>query len=63
MRITDDDCEKLRRLHLEHEGAELSVDEAREVLSRLLLLFERFAAWIAKERAAGRDFPLCGDNP
>ncbi len=61
MDITDDDCELFRRLYLEHEGEELSLDQARELLSDLLLLFERFAAWIAKEEAAGRVFPL--DEP
>ena len=61
MTITDDDCEKLRRLYLEHEGVELSLDEAREMMSRLLLLFEHFAAWIAREKAVGRKFPL--DEP
>jgi hypothetical protein len=58
MKITDEDCEKLRRLYLEHEEVELTLDEAREMMSRLLLLFERFAAWVAKEKAAGREFPL-----
>ena len=61
MDITDDDCELLRRLYLEHEGEELSLDQARELLSDLLLLFERFAAWIAKEEAAGRVFQF--DEP
>jgi hypothetical protein len=58
MRVADDECEELRRLYLEHEGVALTLDEAREMLSRLLFLFERFAAWIAKEKAAGQVFPL-----
>ena len=61
MRVTDDECEELRRLYLDHKGVKLTQDEAREMLSRRLFLFERFSAWIAKERAAGREFPL--DEP
>lgn len=58
MRITDEECEELRRLYLEHEGVKLTLDEAREMLARLLELFQRFAAWIAKEKAAGRVFEI-----
>jgi len=61
MKITDEDCEELRRLYLEHEGIELSQDEAREMLSRLLFLFERFGAWLSNVAATGRTFPL--DEP
>jgi hypothetical protein len=61
MKVTDKECEEFRYLYLQHEGMELSLGEAREMLSRLLFMFERFAAWIAKEKAAGREFPL--DEP
>ena len=61
MRVTDDECEELRRLYLDHKGVKLTQDEAREMLSRLLFLFERFSAWLVRERAAGRVFPL--DEP
>jgi hypothetical protein len=56
MRITDEDCDQLRRAYLQHEGIALTCDEVREMLSRLSLLFEHFAAWVAKEKAAGRVF-------
>jgi hypothetical protein len=56
MWITDEECEELKRLYLEHESVELTLDEAREILSRLLFLVERFAEWVSKEKAAGRVF-------
>lgn len=56
MRITDEACLKFKKLVSEHDGRELSLDEAREVLTRMMLMFERFAAWIATEKAAGRVF-------
>lgn len=61
MRIADDECEELRRRYLEHEGVELSLDEAREMLLRLSVLVERFAAWVVREQAAGRSFET--DSP
>src|SRR4051794_31343097 len=54
MRITDDECDVFRQLYLQNEGNPLTTDEAREMLSRLSFLFDRFAAWLAKEKAAGR---------
>ena len=33
---------------------EISVAESRETLSRLMVMLERFASWIAKERARGK---------
>ena len=54
--VRAEDCEEFRRLYLEHERLSLTPDEAREMISRLCFLFERFAAWIAKEKAAGRVF-------
>ena len=56
MRVTDNQCEELKRLYLQHEGVELTLDDAREMLSRLLILVERFAEWVAKEKAMGRVF-------
>jgi hypothetical protein len=56
MRMTDGDCDEFRRSYLLHEGVELTRDEVREVFSRLSFLFERFAAWVAKEKAGGRNF-------
>jgi len=61
MQIRDEDCEELRRICLQYEETDLTVDEAREVLSRLCFLLERFAGWIAKEKAAGRSFAI--DTP
>ena len=63
MRVTDEQCEELRRLYLEEQGRELTLDEAREMLSRMLFLVERFSAWLAKEKAAGRLFPIDGHPP
>lgn len=62
MRVTDEDCAKLKHLYLEHDQVELSLDDAREILSGLFLLFERFAAWVAQEEAVGRTFSL-GHSP
>ena len=50
MKITDEQCEELRQLCRQDHGRELSVDEAREMLSRMLFLVERFSAWLAKEK-------------
>ena len=61
MNITDSDIAELKQRYLDHEGVLLSDREALELLSNLLLLLERFGAWIAKEEAAGRVFPL--DEP
>ena len=63
MQITDSECEELRRICLEHDGIDLTVDEAREIFSRMTFLVERFSAWLAKQRAAGREFPLDGPPP
>lgn len=56
MQITDEQCENLRQLYLQHEGVALPLEDAREMLSRLLVLVERFSVWAAKEREAGREF-------
>ncbi len=61
IKVTDEQCEELRRLYLAEAGVDLTLDEAREMFSRTLFLLERFAAWVARERAAGRQFPL--DEP
>jgi hypothetical protein len=54
IRISHDDIEAFRRIYRDECQIDLSVDEARAVLQRILLLFEQFAVWLAKERAAGR---------
>lgn len=61
MKVTDEQCEELRRLYREEEGIELTQDEAREMLARMLFLVERFAAWVATKKVAGRVFPF--DRP
>ncbi len=58
MQVTDEECEEFRRLYLAHEGVELTLDETREMLSKLLVLVEWFAVWVAKEKAAGRVFQV-----
>jgi hypothetical protein len=58
MQIKDAHCEELRRLYRENESRDLSLDEAREILSRMLVLVERFSVWAAKEATAGRAFEL-----
>ncbi len=58
MRVTDEQCEELKRLYLEEEGVSLTLDEAREMLSRIAVLVERFAAWVVREKAKGRVFPI-----
>lgn len=62
-KISDGTVAELQKLHLEREGEALSDSEAREMLSRLFFLFERFALWIAKEKAAGREFPIDEPEP
>ncbi len=54
MQITDEECAEFVRLCREEAGVELTIDEARDAFARLLLLFETFAAWVAREREAGR---------
>ncbi len=56
--VTDTDVDEFKQLYLEHEGVELTPDKVREMLSRMLVLVERFAVWVAKERAAGRVFQI-----
>jgi hypothetical protein len=63
MRVTDEDAESFRQLYLAHQGEALSLDDAREMLARLLFLYERFAAWVAKEEAAGRSFEIDEPSP
>lgn len=54
MRITDDEVEEFRKLYREERQIDLSPDEARAAIHRVLALFEHFAVWLGKERAAGR---------
>ena len=51
MRISDDLCEELRRRCLEQEGVALTIGEAREILSQMIVLMEHFAKWITKAQA------------
>ena len=61
MKVTEEEVLEFRKLYLDHESVLLSDTEAREMLGGLCFLFERFATWLAKEKAAGREFPL--DEP
>jgi len=53
MKITDEECEEFRQLYRENEEIELTLDEAREMIASLCFLFERFASWVAQEKAQG----------
>lgn len=54
MQLTDANIEEFRQLVLEDRGIDLSPDEARAAVHRVLTLMERFGVWLAKERAVGR---------
>jgi hypothetical protein len=56
MRLTNEEVEEFRQLYLSNEYVKLTSDEARDMLSRVGFLFERFTQWVAKEEAAGRVF-------
>lgn len=47
--LNDDECAEFARLCRENEGVELTVDNARNMLSNLLLMLERFAVWKAEK--------------
>ena len=53
MKITDDDCAELQRLCKEH-NSEITINQAREVLSSLNFLLERFGGWLREQQVAGR---------
>jgi hypothetical protein len=55
--LSDADAESFRQALLKG-GDAVSLDEAQEIYSRLYFLFERFALWVAKEKANGRVFTL-----
>jgi len=55
MRIEDNDVDRFWEIGRKHH-IELSPAESRETLSRLLVMFERFSSWFAKEKAGGRIF-------
>jgi len=57
MQVTSEDVAEFQALCREQEGVELSIAECRETLAGLFALFENFAAWIAKEKVTGREFP------
>jgi len=63
MQITDSDCAEFAKLCLEHEGKKITLDEARETLTRLCLLFERFHAWRMAQEATGRVFQIDEPQP
>ncbi len=48
MEISDADCEEFRQICLKNDGMELSVDETRETIGRLCLLYERMAEYLEK---------------
>ena len=54
MAISENDVEAFRQLYLEDCQIDLPPGEARAVVRRVLTLFEVFAEWLSKERAAGR---------
>ena len=51
MQLTDDEVEEFRLLVLRDRGVDLSPDEARAAVHRVLMLLEGFSLWLAKERA------------
>lgn len=51
MHITDADVEEFRQLVYSDRGVDLSPDEARAAVHRVLTLLEAFSLWLAKERA------------
>lgn len=52
MQVSDEECAAFVRLCRETEGVELSIDEARAMISNLLLVLERFAEWEQTRRRA-----------
>ena len=51
MQLTDDEVEEFRQLVRRDRAIDLSPDEARAALHRVLTLLEAFSVWLAKERA------------
>jgi hypothetical protein len=54
MRISDARCEEFRQLCRAQCGQELSLVDARDEITSIVALLERFAAWAARAKAAGR---------
>lgn len=59
MQISDTDVLEFRLECLRHLKVDFDPAEARQRFLELTVLFESFAVWLAKEKAAGRDFPIC----
>ena len=47
MKLSKADIDEFKQIALEEEGIVISDQEAAETLSRLVILFERFAIWAA----------------
>jgi hypothetical protein len=56
VKITQVDCAEFQRLCAEENGVALTLDEARDVLSRLCVFYEQFAGWVAAEKKTGASF-------
>ena len=54
MRLRDEEIVKFKQLYLDEFGVDLPLEDVRASVSRVLILFEHFFVWLAKERAAGR---------
>jgi len=54
MEISDEEIETVRQLYREECEVDLTPEETRAAIHRALMLFERFAGWLARERAEGR---------
>lgn len=54
--VRDEHVAELRRLYLQHEGIALCPEDAHEMLSRMIVLVERFSVWANQEAKEGRVF-------
>ena len=53
--LTEQDIGEYRRLHYEVFGEEIGTEEAREIASRLLFLYEQLAKLASKYESEPRD--------
>lgn len=47
MRVTDEDCRHFQSVCSKALGRDITLDEAREALSGLVYLLERFGKWVS----------------
>jgi hypothetical protein len=52
MRVTDEECRELQAICHGHWNFEITQDEARAMLSNLLILLENFARWQVRKEVA-----------